>query len=90
MATGEEAIAVVEDRFQPDVARVLALRGAKPPPRAGCVTAFNVMRGCTLDFSIYVTGADALDDSCRVAERFRCPAQAPPPADAPDHASRCR
>jgi predicted transcriptional regulator len=54
------------------------------------VTAFNVMRGCTLDFSIYVTGADALDDSCRVAERFRCPAQAPPPAEAPDHASRCR
>jgi len=90
MATGEEAIAVVEDRFQPDVARVLALRGAKPPPRAGCVTAFNVMRGCTLDFSIYVTGADALDDSCHVAERFRCPAQAPPPAEAPDHSSRCR
>jgi 4-amino-4-deoxy-L-arabinose transferase-like glycosyltransferase len=89
MATGEEAIAVVEDRFQPDVARVLALRGAKPPPRAGCVTAFNVMRGCQLNFSIYATGADALDETCRVAERFRCPAQAPP-AEAADHASRCR
>ena len=53
-------------------------------------TAFNIMRGCTLDFSIYVTGADALDDGCHVAERFRCPARRPRLPEAPDHASRCR
>lgn len=89
MATGEEAIAVVEDRFQPDVARVLALRGAEPPPRAGCVEAFNVMRGCTLNFSIYVTGPDALDAGCKVAKRYACKTPLPQPADA-SPSSRCR
>jgi hypothetical protein len=89
MASGEEAIAVVEDRWQPDVERVLGLRGGKAPPRVGCVEAFNVMRGCPLHFSIYVTGPDALDEGCKVAERYACKTPPAPAADA-DAKSRCR
>jgi len=90
MASGEDGIAVVEDRWQPDVAKALAQRGAKPPPRAGCVEAFNVMRGCPLSFSIYVTGPDPLDAGCKVAKRYACKTPLPqPPADA-SPTSRCR
>ena len=89
MAGGQPGIAVVEDRWQDELSQALAERGAKPPERAGCVTAFNVMRGCPLSFSIYVTGPARLDPGCRVAERYRCPAGLPAtPAGAAS--SRCR
>jgi 4-amino-4-deoxy-L-arabinose transferase-like glycosyltransferase len=90
MASGEEAIAVVEDHWQPDVERVLGIRGAKAPPRVGCVEAFNVMRGCPAHFSIYVTGPDPLDEGCKVAKRFRCKGPPPLPDAAGLKASRCR
>lgn len=86
MAGGDDAIAVVEDRWQPDLAKALAARGAKAPPRLGCVEAFNVMRGCRLDFSIYATGPDALDPGCQVDKRFAC--KGPIPATSSD-TSRC-
>ncbi|HEY7669347.1 MAG TPA: glycosyltransferase family 39 protein [Hyphomicrobium sp.] len=88
IATGEEAVVAIEDRFQPDVARVLGLRRAKLPPRLGCVTAFNVMRGCPLSFSIYVTGAPKLDPGCKLESRFAC--QGPPSQTPADATSRCR
>lgn len=87
MAGGDDAIAVVEDRWQPDLGRALAARSAKAPPRIGCLEAFNVMRGCPLHFSIYATGPDPLDPGCRIDERFAC--KAPIPAET-DTSSRCR
>ena len=87
MAGGDDAIAVVEDRWQPNLAKALAARSVKAPPRLGCVEAFNVMRGCTLNFSIYATGPDPLDPNCQVDERFAC--KHPVPATA-DEGSRCR
>jgi 4-amino-4-deoxy-L-arabinose transferase-like glycosyltransferase len=90
MAGGEDGIAVVEDRWQADLGKALAARGAKPPPRLGCVEAFNVMRGCTLDFSIYATGPDALDPGCKVSERFACSIPVPLLPEDADPKSRCR
>jgi len=90
IATGEEAVVAVEDRFQPDVARVLALRRAKLPPRVGCVEAFNVMRGCPLAFSIYITGAPRLDPECKMALRHACKGPLPAATLAGDGADRCR
>jgi len=87
MAGGEDGIAVVEDRWQPDLAKALAARSASAPPRLGCVRAFNVMRGCPLHFSIYATGPDTLDPGCKVHPRFAC--REPVPA-ASDDSSRCR
>jgi len=72
MAGGEDSIAVIEDRWQEDLLTALAERGAKLPARAGCVEAFNVMRGCPLHFSIYITGAPRLDPKCKIAPRFAC------------------
>ncbi len=87
MAGGDDAIAVVEDRFQPDLAKALEARSATAPARVGCVEAFNVMRGCTLHFSIYATGPDPLDTNCRVDERFACTRPVPTATEA---GSRCR
>jgi 4-amino-4-deoxy-L-arabinose transferase-like glycosyltransferase len=87
MAGGDDAIAVVEDRYQPDLAAALAARSGKAPPRLGCVQAFNVMRGCPMHFSIYATGPDVLDPGCKVAPRFAC--KDPVPATT-DTSSRCR
>ncbi len=77
MAGGEDSIAVVEDRWQVDLLTALAERGAKPPVRAGCVQAFNVMRGCPLNYSIYITGAPRLDPECKVPPRFACKGPVP-------------
>ena len=90
MAGGEDGIAVVEDRWQPDLAKALAARGAKAPPRLGCVEAFNVMRGCPLDFSIYATGRDVLDPGCKVAEEYACSIPLPLQPEDADPKSRCR
>jgi 4-amino-4-deoxy-L-arabinose transferase-like glycosyltransferase len=90
MAGGEDGIAVVEDRWQPDLAKALAARGAKAPPRLGCVEAFNVMRGCPLDFSIYATSREVLDPGCKVAEAFACSIPLPLQPEDADPKSRCR
>lgn len=87
MAGGDDAIAVVEDRWQPNLAKALEARSGKAPPRIGCVEAFNVMRGCKLNFSIYATGSGPLDANCKIDERFAC--KHPVPATS-DEASRCR
>jgi hypothetical protein len=89
MAGDEPGIAVVEDRWAPELAQALAQHNAKAPERAGCVTALNTMRGCPLSFSIYVTGPQSGDPGCRVEARYAC--TTPLPAT-PDGAasSRCR
>ena len=88
MAGGTDGIAIVEDRWQPDLAEQLEARGAKAPPRAGCVQAFNVMRGCPLNFSIYVTGRETLDPGCRIDTVAPCSGPVEVPADA--KRARCR
>jgi hypothetical protein len=87
MTGAEDAIAVVEDRWQPDLAKALAARNAKPPARVGCLEAFNVMRGCPLHFSLYVTGRQPLDANCKLPERYACRTPVP---TATDVDSRCR
>jgi 4-amino-4-deoxy-L-arabinose transferase-like glycosyltransferase len=89
MAAREPGIAVVEDRWAPDLAQALAQHNTKPPERAGCVTALNTMRGCPLSFSIYLTGPQMPDPGCHVEPRFACTAPLPPPAEGAG-ASRCR
>jgi hypothetical protein len=89
MAGGDESIAIVEDRWHGALLEGLRSRNAGLPVRAGCVQAFNVMRGCPLDFSIYVTGRPQLDPGCKVPERFSCQGRAPPAAAAAK-ADRCR
>lgn len=88
MAGGDEGIAVVEDRWHPDLMSALKSRNATPPVRVGCVKAFNVMRGCPLNFSIYITGAPQLDPGCEVPPGFACTSE--PPATSSPATSRCR
>jgi hypothetical protein len=88
MSGGEDAIAVVEDRWHGDLKRALTERRATLPTPAGCVSAFNVMRGCPLRFSIYVTGAPRLDRECKIAPRFACKGGLPQISTAPG--DRCR
>ena len=89
MAGGEPGIAVVEDRWTADLLQALAQSNAKLPKRAGCVTAFNTMRGCPLSFSIYVTGPAKDDAGCRVDARYACTTRPPAPSDGAA-TSRCR
>ena len=89
MAGGVPGIAVVEDRWTADLVQALAQNNATLPERAGCVTAFNTMRGCPLSFSIYVTGPAKPDAGCRVDERYACRTPLPAPSDGAA-TSRCR
>jgi 4-amino-4-deoxy-L-arabinose transferase-like glycosyltransferase len=89
MAAREPGIAVVEDRWQPEFAQALAQHNAKPPGRAGCVTALNTMRGCPLSFSIYLTGPRAADPGCHVEPRFACTTPLPAALEGAGD-SRCR
>jgi len=85
---GEDGIAVVEDRWHGDLMAALQARHAELPARAGCVEAYNVMRGCPLSFSIYVTGAPRLDPECKIAPRYAC--KHPVPQTPARANSRCR
>jgi 4-amino-4-deoxy-L-arabinose transferase-like glycosyltransferase len=78
MAGGEEGIAVIEDRWHPELMEGLEARGARLPPRIGCLEAFNVMRGCPVSFSIYITGAPRLGPECKVAPHHQCKGPLPP------------
>jgi 4-amino-4-deoxy-L-arabinose transferase-like glycosyltransferase len=88
MAGGDEGIAVIEDRWHPDLLQALQERRADLPKRVGCVSAFNVMRGCRLDFSIYLSGRPQIDANCQVRPEFTC--SKPVRASAGPGASRCR
>ena len=89
MADGTPAIAVVEDRWHGDLLAALAKRGLPLPERSGCVEGFNVMRGCPMSFSIYVSGGPAaLAPGCAMPERYACRKPVPAPAGPPN--SRCR
>ncbi len=84
---GEDGIVVVEDRWHGDLVQALQNRHAEVPEPNGCVQAFNVMRGCPLSFSIYITGAQRLDPECKIPPRFACKRHPQSPAAA---SARCR
>jgi 4-amino-4-deoxy-L-arabinose transferase-like glycosyltransferase len=86
---GERRLVVIEDRWHRDVAAELEARDADSPQRIGCVRAFNVMRGCPLSFSIYVTGPMGARAGCIEPPKFRCagPVNVPPNDKA---TQRCR
>jgi hypothetical protein len=88
IADRKDAIAVVEDRWQPDLQKELSARGASLPARVGCVAAFNTMRGCPLAFSVYATDPATLGSGCNVPARYACTTPTPQPQAAPT--SRCR
>ncbi len=90
IANKQDGIVVVEDRWHADVTKALTERGAIMPPRAGCVEAFNVMRGCPLTFSIYVTGSPPLDAGCTVPPNFTCTKLPPQPGPGVQRQTRCR
>lgn len=88
---GERRLAVVEDRWHRDVAAELAARNVDAPQRIGCVKAFNVMEGCPLAFSVYVTGpAVGAHAGCVEPPKYSCsgPVVEPPPGD--KATQRCR
>ncbi|MGI9403638.1 MAG: ArnT family glycosyltransferase [Hyphomicrobium sp.] len=89
IAKGKEGIAVVEDRWHAELQKELRARGAKMPERAGCVEAFNVMRGCPLSFSIYVTGSEKLDASCAAHPANVCKGPIPAVPQGGSAKSRC-
>jgi len=90
MSGGEDGIAVVENRWHGDLVRALEDRRAEIPSPVGCVEAFNVMRGCPLAFSIFVTGAPRLDPECKIGPRFACKTAVPRTPAGAHATSRCR
>ncbi len=89
--SGERRVALVEGRWRADLARAFLHAGAPEPAPAGCVAAFNTMRGCALSFSIYVTGAKEKDDpACRAAPKYACGAAGLPASETPKDTARCR
>jgi 4-amino-4-deoxy-L-arabinose transferase-like glycosyltransferase len=81
-------IALVETRWHDAFLAALATRGAALPERVGCVQAFNVMRGCSLAFSIYVTGRNA-GERCQLAPAFACRDPLPTSSTGQPRSSRC-
>lgn len=81
LPSGEGDITIVEDRWDGELQAALLAHGADLGRRVGCVEAFNIMRGCPLSFSIYVTGKAKLDASCAVAPANVCKRSVPPPQD---------
>jgi hypothetical protein len=81
-------IALVEQRWHDALLEALGARGTALPERVGCVEAFNVMRGCSLAFSVYVTGGNA-GERCKLTPEFSCqsPVRASPTGQ--PRASRC-
>lgn len=87
-ASSVRHIAIVENRQHGQLLKELAARNVPPPQRLGCVEAFNVMRGCSLTFSIYAIGPETAGPRCTLSPEFACKTSPPPPG-APQHKSRC-
>jgi hypothetical protein len=61
---------IVEDRWNARMATDLTAGSRSPLPRpSGCVSAYNVMRGCALHFRIYEIGGL---EPCTLPSRFAC------------------
>ena len=51
-------LSIIEDRWLTRANAALDAKSQSPlPPPSGCVSAYNVMRGCPLHFRIFETGA---------------------------------
>jgi 4-amino-4-deoxy-L-arabinose transferase-like glycosyltransferase len=57
IADNTPRFSIIEDRWLMRANAALAAKSQSPlPPASGCVTAYNVMRGCPLQFRIFETG----------------------------------
>jgi 4-amino-4-deoxy-L-arabinose transferase-like glycosyltransferase len=76
---------IVEDRWTTRMNTALATKSRPPlPPPSGCVSAYNVMRGCPVHFRIYDTSAKS---SCALPAKYACRSN-PEPAG-PQKAGNC-
>lgn len=71
LAGDASRVAIVESRWLERYFVAYAVRhpGKLPGPAIGCVTAFNVMRGCPLSFTMFVPEGS---NTCKAAPNFRC------------------
>lgn len=69
LADQTSGIVAVEDRWRGRYLSAVAKRGHEPPVALGCVTAFNVMRGCPLSFTLYGTNKSV---ACALSSESAC------------------
>ena len=84
---GEEKprLTIIEDRWLGRAATALEAKTQKGlPPVAGCVAAYNVMRGCPLRFRVYATGGAG---PCVLPAEFACDPKVP--ATDPQKSGKC-
>lgn len=68
-------LSIIEDRWKKRTNWTLQSKSQAPlPPPTGCVTAYNVMRGCALHFRIYSPNPA---QPCAVPAAFVCPENIP-------------
>lgn len=68
-------LSIIEDRWRKRTNWTLQSKSQPPlPPPTGCVTAYNVMRGCPLHFRIYSPNPA---QPCAVPAAFVCPENTP-------------
>ncbi|WP_245280083.1 glycosyltransferase family 39 protein [Hyphomicrobium sp. 99] len=68
-------LSIVEDRWRKRTNWTLQSKSQAPlPPPTGCVSAYNVMRGCPLHFRIYSPNPA---EPCTVPAEFACPENVP-------------
>jgi hypothetical protein len=64
------ALLIVEDRWRGRVNAALQSKSQRVLPQpSGCVSAYNVMRGCPVRFEIHETGAET---PCAIPAEFAC------------------
>ncbi|MBY0560945.1 glycosyltransferase family 39 protein [Hyphomicrobium sp.] len=68
-------LTIVEDRWKKRTNWTLQSKSLAPlPPPVGCVSAYNVMRGCPLHFRIYSPNPS---EPCTIPAEFACPENTP-------------
>jgi 4-amino-4-deoxy-L-arabinose transferase-like glycosyltransferase len=68
-------LTIVEDRWKKRTNWTLQSKSLAPlPPPTGCVSAYNVMRGCPLHFRIYSPNPS---EPCTIPAEFACPENTP-------------
>ena len=66
IADNTPRFSIIEDRWLMRANAALAAKSQSPlPPASGCVTAYNVMRGCPLQFRIFENGNGCSRAPCR-------------------------
>lgn len=75
MEAKNPTLTIVEDRWKKRTNWTLQSKSLAPlPPPVGCVSAYNVMRGCPLHFRIYSPNPS---EPCTIPSEFACPENTP-------------